>query len=145
MESREPSQRDGEKEGGVEHRVGFARALLPLAETVLRQLPERSLAEAVLELVRERAPDEQLALAFLTKLLEQAPAETTEFLREPRCASDLIFCLGASELIGTGLVKLGNRWVSAFENARTTSASDLADSIRFRVPPSEDTAQMTQQ
>ena len=145
MESREPSLRAGEKEGGVEPRVGFARALLPLAETVLRQLPERSLAEAVLELVRERAPDEQLALAFLTKLLEQAPAETTEFLREPRCASDLIFCLGASELIGTGLVKLGNRWVSAFENARTTSASDLADSIRFRVPPSEDTAQMTQQ
>ena len=82
--------------------------------TIFQQLPDRDLAQATLRLVRERAPDEQLALAFLSELLEQSPAETTEMLREPQGASDLVFCLGASELVGTGLAKLGRRWGSVF-------------------------------
>src|SRR6266436_9841485 len=77
--------------------AGFPRSLWALVETLARQLPESGLREATLRLIRERAPDEQLALAFLTKLLEQTPIETTQVLREPACAFDLVFCLGASE------------------------------------------------
>ncbi|MBV8054843.1 MAG: hypothetical protein JO071_06335, partial [Deltaproteobacteria bacterium] len=144
MKPSEPSPAQREERGAPEHRLGFARALWPLADTIVRQLPERGLAEATLRLLRERAPDEQLALAFLTKLLEQSPAETAQILRDPQSASDLIFCLGASELIGSGLATIGARWSFAFRDARTTTIRDLARSIHFRIPAREDTAQMTQ-
>src|SRR5689334_4332620 len=93
--------------GASEPRLGFSAALRPLVDRLVRQLPDRDLAADTLRRLRERAPDEQLALAFLTKLLEQSPSETLPILREPQCASDLIFCLGASELIGTGLAQIG--------------------------------------
>jgi glutamate-ammonia-ligase adenylyltransferase len=131
MKRAEPSVAQRAATGASEHRLGFARALWPLADTVVRQLPDRDLAEATLRLVRERAPDEQLALAFLTKLLEQSVAETIQMLHEPQCASDLIFCLGASELIGTGLVTIGPRWESAFQDARTSTVAGLTGAIRF--------------
>jgi glutamate-ammonia-ligase adenylyltransferase len=144
MEPSESSTAPLESGGASEYRLGFARTPWPLADTITRLLPDRGMAEATLQLLRERAPDEQLALAFLTTLLEQSPAETAQMLREPQCASDLIFCLGASELIGTGLVTIGTRWVSAFQDARTCTVTDLVSAIRFGVPVLEDAAQMTQ-
>lgn len=144
MKPSEPSLAQREAKGGSEYRLGFARALWPLADTITRQLTDLGLAEATLRLLRERAPDEQLALAFLTKLLEQSPAETAQMLRDPQYASDLVFCLGASELIGTGLVTIGARWSSAFQEARTITVTDLADAIRFHSSVLEDAAQMTQ-
>ena len=143
MDPAEPSVAQREARDTFE-RLGFARALWPLAEVLVRQLPDRGLAEATLRLLRERAPDEQLALAFLTKLLEQTPAETTQILREPPCASDLIFCLGASELIGSGLFTLGTPWVSAFQNARAGAVLGLAGEIGCRLTNLQDTAEMTQ-
>jgi [glutamine synthetase] adenylyltransferase / [glutamine synthetase]-adenylyl-L-tyrosine phosphorylase len=130
--------------GASEHRLGFPRVLWPLVDRLVRQLPDRDLATVMLLLLRERAPNEQLALAFLTKLLEQSPAETGQMLREPQYASDLIFCLGASELIGTGLARIGARWGSVFQDARTSTATDLAGAMHLSVPVLEDAAQMTQ-
>jgi glutamate-ammonia-ligase adenylyltransferase len=110
----------------------------------LRHLPDRDLAQATLQLLRERAPDEQLALAFLSKLLEQSPAETTQILRESQSASDLIFCLGASELIGTRLVTFGTQWNCAFQDARASTVTGLLRAISFPGPVPEDDTQISQ-
>jgi glutamate-ammonia-ligase adenylyltransferase len=129
----------------TEHRLGFERPLWPLVDRVFQNVPDRELAIAALRTIRERAPDEQLALAFLTKLLEQSPIETLEVLRDPQSASDLVFCLGASELIGTGLVTLGTKWSTRFNEARTSSAAGMLGAIHLELSVSEDTAHMTQQ
>jgi len=144
MKSSSPSVGQRGTSGRSDHRFGFARPLWPLVDSVLQQFPDGDLAEVALRTVRERAPDDQLALAFLTKLLDQSPIETAEMLRSPQCASDLIFCLGASELVGTGLVTLGAKWGSAFNEARTSTDQKLLSAIRFDVSVSEDAAQMTQ-
>jgi glutamate-ammonia-ligase adenylyltransferase len=129
---------------GTSYRFGFGRALWPLVDSLAQRLPDRGLAEVTLQLVRERAPDEQLALAFLTKLIEQSPAETAQVLREPRYASDLVFCLGASELVGTGLVRLGAEWAFAFNEARTITARALLDAIRFDAAACAETGAVTE-
>jgi [glutamine synthetase] adenylyltransferase / [glutamine synthetase]-adenylyl-L-tyrosine phosphorylase len=110
---------------------GTHRALRPLAESIERGLGNRALAEATLQLVRERAPDEQLALAFLARLIEQSPARTREMLRDSTRASDLVFCLGASELVGSALTVIGAGWDSLFESARTGPASTSFVTPRF--------------
>jgi glutamine synthetase adenylyltransferase len=143
MKSADPLVVHREARGGSEHRRAFAHQLWPLVDRVLRHFPDGNLAEVTLRMVRERAPDEQLALAFLTKLLDQSPTETAAMLGSPQCASDLIFCLGGSELIGTGLVTLGAQWASAFNEARTSTIAKLLDAIRFDVSIREDAAQMT--
>jgi [glutamine synthetase] adenylyltransferase / [glutamine synthetase]-adenylyl-L-tyrosine phosphorylase len=121
----------GNAKDAFEHRFGFPRTLWPLIDSLTQQLVDPALAKVTLGTVRERAPDEQLALAFLTKLLEQSPVETAEMLRQPQSASDLIFCLGASELLGADLVALGPRWAAVFQEARSTTVPDLLNSIRF--------------
>jgi [glutamine synthetase] adenylyltransferase / [glutamine synthetase]-adenylyl-L-tyrosine phosphorylase len=135
-------QREGTTAG--ENRFGFARALWPLVDSVLHALTEPGLAEMTLLIVRERAPDEQLALAALARLLEASPSETTRILCDPNCASDLVFCLGASELVGTGLITLGSEWSSAFQDARASVAADIDKAIRFDISGREDPTQLTQ-
>jgi [glutamine synthetase] adenylyltransferase / [glutamine synthetase]-adenylyl-L-tyrosine phosphorylase len=98
------------------------RTLTPLAESLERGLGSHELAETALRLVRERAPDEQLALAFLARLVEQSPVPVVEVLRDPGRASDLVFCLGASELIATALTVIPD-WSSFFEKSRIQPAS----------------------
>ncbi|HKV53994.1 MAG TPA: DUF294 nucleotidyltransferase-like domain-containing protein, partial [Candidatus Binataceae bacterium] len=107
------------------------RALRPLAGSLARLLGEPDLAEATLRLVRERAPDERLALAFLAKLAEASPDSMAVILRDPARASDLVFCLGASELAGTGLATVSGDWAGFFERARVLTAEALLASIRF--------------
>ena len=144
MKPAQPQVTKHEAGSALENRLGLKRALWPLAETIFQQLPDRDLAQATLRLVRERAPDEQLALAFLSELLEQSPAETTQMLREPQGASDLVFCLGASELVGTGLAKLGRRWGSVFRNARASTVTELLGAVHFPFSASQDDTQITQ-
>jgi [glutamine synthetase] adenylyltransferase / [glutamine synthetase]-adenylyl-L-tyrosine phosphorylase len=111
--------------------LGLKPAVLPLAERLARGLGDRPLAEAVLRLVCERAPDEQLVLAFLTKLVEQSPSATAELLRDSLWAANLVFCLGASELIGTGLATMGPEWASFFRCASSLTAASTCAAIRF--------------
>jgi [glutamine synthetase] adenylyltransferase / [glutamine synthetase]-adenylyl-L-tyrosine phosphorylase len=128
----------------AEQRFGFQPPLWPLVDIILQRLPDQELAEVNLGRVRERAPDEQLALAFLAELLDQSPGETTEMLRSAECAYDLVFCLGASQIIGTGLVTLGMNWSTAFKAARTITADELFPAIRFDGSMSDTEARMKQ-
>ncbi len=143
MKASDPSPAKYHASGTSGPRLGFARPIWPLVDNVLRQLPDRDLAEGTLRLIHERAPDEQLALAFLTKLLEQSLSATTEILRDEQLGADLVFCLGASELIGTGLVTLGTDWDAAFRQARARTATAIREAIRFEVRVSEDPALAT--
>jgi [glutamine synthetase] adenylyltransferase / [glutamine synthetase]-adenylyl-L-tyrosine phosphorylase len=144
MKSVDPLPLQGETGFRTEHRFGFGRPLWPLVDRVLQHFPDGDLAKVTLRMVRERAPDEQLALAFLTKLLDQSPTVTAEILGSSQCESDLIFCLGASELVGSGLVTLGTEWGSAFKEARGSTASELLRTIRFDASGAEDAAHLTQ-
>jgi glutamate-ammonia-ligase adenylyltransferase len=129
---------------GAEQRFGFEPALGPLVDIIMQRLPDRELAEVALRRVRESAPDQQLALAFLAKLLDQSPDATAEMLRSPESAADLVFCLGASEIIGTRLITLGMNWNSAFRAARTATADELFPTLRFDVSMTEIEARMKQ-
>ncbi len=122
----------------------FEGPLAQLAANVCRAIADSDLAQATMQHVRERAPDERLALAFLLKLLEQSREQTLQLLRDPQCASDLIFCLGASELIATGLVTYGPQWSSAFNDARLGTVSEILRNIHFDGSAARDTAEATQ-
>jgi [glutamine synthetase] adenylyltransferase / [glutamine synthetase]-adenylyl-L-tyrosine phosphorylase len=132
MNSAKPREMQRDARGLSENGYGFLRRLGPLVESVVQRLADPAVAVVTLRSVRERAPDEQLALAFLAKLLEQSPKEAAAMLRDSQCASDLVFCLGASELVGTGLVTLGPKWNTAFQEARASTAPDLK-SMRFEL------------
>src|SRR5216683_3804452 len=96
----------------------FAEALRGLADRLAQVIDDPHRAAAILRGVRERAPDERLALAFLLRLAEISGPVLNAALRDAGRADDLIFCLGGSELIGTGLVTSGSSWVVVFDRAR---------------------------
>ena len=112
----------------------FAPELRGLAGRVAQELGASDLAASTLDLVRERAPDERLALAFILKLAERSPAALAGILHDPDRAADLVFCLGASELLATGLSAMDGAWPAFFEAARTESVAKLMDSISFDPP-----------
>ena len=127
----------------LEHRLGYERQLWPLAERLRQLIADPGLGEATLRIIRQRAPDERLALAFLTKLLEQSPSQAMEMLRDFQSASDLVFCLGASELIATELVTIGAKWDVIFYQARTATPGGILGTIRLELSGAEDTAENT--
>jgi glutamate-ammonia-ligase adenylyltransferase len=99
---------------------GFDETLRSIADRVAQVIDDPRRATAILRGVRERAPDERLALAFLLRLAEVSPLAFSAALRDAGRADDLIFCLGSSELIGTGLITAGPSWVVSFDQARAT-------------------------
>ncbi|MDO8430871.1 MAG: bifunctional [glutamate--ammonia ligase]-adenylyl-L-tyrosine phosphorylase/[glutamate--ammonia-ligase] adenylyltransferase [Candidatus Binatus sp.] len=101
-----------------------------LADRLKRRLGNQRLAEQALRTIAARAPDERLAMAFLLKLAEDSSGALKNVLRDRAAASDLIFCLGSSELVATELTYAGAEWAAAFEAARTASASSLIESMR---------------
>lgn len=106
----------------------FERDLRVLAERLTIELGNSSLVPMTLQAIRDRAPDERLTLAFLLQLAEMSPSLLAEALRDQRRADDLIFCLGGSELIATGLITSGVEWVSLLDQARLQNSSSSADS-----------------
>src|SRR6266849_1353322 len=111
---------------------GFNRELSVLASRVAKRLGDSAAASSALKLVRERAPDERLALAFLLKLVEQSAASLRAVLADPARAADLVFCVGASELVATGLCAIDPlAWPEFFESARTSTADALIETLRF--------------
>jgi [glutamine synthetase] adenylyltransferase / [glutamine synthetase]-adenylyl-L-tyrosine phosphorylase len=117
--------------GVLEQSPLWPRRLGPLGRSLAQHLADDDLTKTTLRLIQERAPDEQLALAFLIKLLEESHAPTVETLGEPALAADLVFCLGASELVGIGLTTMGPQWRPAFQDARASTAAGLVGAIRF--------------
>ncbi len=88
-------------------------------------------AAGALTLVRERAPDERLALAMLLKLAEYDRDRLARALADPALGSDLIFCLGGSELVGDGLAATGAEWPALFAAARSVAPTELMRAIAF--------------
>jgi glutamate-ammonia-ligase adenylyltransferase len=105
----------------------FAGGLDRLARRVARIIDDPALASETFRRVRERAPDEQLALAFILRLGERAASTLRDALRDDLRANDLIFCLGASELIASGLATSGPTWVAVFDRARSPEPSVADD------------------
>ena len=120
---------------------GFASELRGLAAQLAGLIANDDLATCALEAVRERAPDERLALAFMLKLAEQSSAEFVHALREPSRTNDLAFCLGASELVGSGLSAIGDGWIDFLDHARTAAPDVFIASIAYEFRPVIDRVQ----
>src|SRR5277367_1088745 len=116
----------------------FPSDLRGLAARLAELLANDEIAGAALGAIRERAPDERIALAFMLKLAEQSPIELALALRDPSRTNDLAFCLGASELVGSELSKIGDRWVDFLDDARTVGPADFIASIAYRRRPVAD-------
>ena len=101
-----------------------------LAKRLSDRLGNERLAQSALALVKARAPDDQLALAFLTKLAENSAAALKDILRDRAAGADLIFCLGASELIATELSLAGPEWAQIFLDARAQTIDGMVAAIR---------------
>ncbi len=96
-----------------------------LTERLKERLGNDRLAQQAIAAVKDRAPDDQLALAFLLKLAENSGAELKDVLRDRAAGSDLIFCLGSSELIATELSLVGPEWANIFLDARAKNIDGL--------------------
>ena len=99
--------------------------LTGLGDTLARRLGDPRIAVRAATIVAERAPDERLALAFLLQLAEHSRDELSAALHDEALAGDLIFCLGASELVATE-IGIGPGWLEIFSHARVATA----DSVR---------------
>src|SRR5580704_1549863 len=104
--------------------------LVRLAGQLATYLGDRQMADAAIALVRQHSPDERLALAFLVKLAELSSAALKRALDQPELATDLVFCLGASELVGADL-GLQPDWLDFFQNARSRTLSSILEALRF--------------
>ena len=99
--------------------------LTVLADRLKVRLGNQRLAEQALRAIATRAPDERLAMAFLLKLTEDSADTLKNVLRDRDAASDLMFCLGSSELVATELSFAGNGWIDSFNAARTANVDGL--------------------
>lgn len=118
----------------MDARAPLAGELLTLAERLARALGERESGARAVEMVVERAPDERLALAFLLSLAELSPASLRAALGERALAGELVFCLGSSELVASGLAAMGPQWFGFFRQARAGGAGALRGAMSFRPP-----------
>ncbi len=116
----------------------FAPGLRGLAARLAELIASDDLSARALTAIREQAPDERLALAFMLKLAEQSPDEIKHALRDGSRPNDLAFCLGASELVGSGLSTMGDRWVDFLDHARTANPADFVASIAYQPRPPGD-------
>jgi len=101
----------------------FEETLRGLASSVALVIDDSARAVLVLRQVRDRAPDERLALAFLLQLAEISKPALNKALSDEERAADLIFCLGGSELVGSGLAAAGPAWVEILDRARSGEPS----------------------
>src|SRR5271166_140628 len=101
-------------------------------------------ASAAIRTVVDRAADERLALAFLLELGTRSPTVLMRALADPREASDLIFCLGASELVAANLSAIGERWCEVFRAARAQSFSSMLSSMQYTTPKGDDRSALAQ-
>jgi glutamate-ammonia-ligase adenylyltransferase len=110
-----------------------ARELSPelrlLAETLRQKLPP-SCAATVDATVVNRAPDERLALAGLLQLAELSPETLASALADSFIAGDLVFCLGASELVRAELAAAADRWLDIFRSVHGATAESMRASMR---------------
>jgi glutamate-ammonia-ligase adenylyltransferase len=116
----------------------FAPELRGLAARLAGLIADGDIAARVLAAIRDRAPDERLALAFMLKLAEQTPAVLARAVGDPSRTADLSFVLGASELVGSELSKLGDRWLQIFDTARAIKPDEFVATIAYEPRDSND-------
>src|ERR1700694_5423304 len=93
-----------------------------LARKLEATIDDASLARRAALLVRDLAADEQLALATILKLAEESPSSMREALSDKEKARELIFCLGASEIVASEISQAGSKWLRIFDSARTETS-----------------------
>jgi glutamate-ammonia-ligase adenylyltransferase len=112
----------------------FPPDLRGLAGQIAAMLGDGELADSILTKIRERSPDDRLAMAFLLRLGEAPSNLSAQDLTDDSRRDDLLFCLGASEMIGTGLLNAGPEWISLFDGARGVGfAPNSVASVRSSV------------
>src|SRR5271167_5150793 len=114
----------------MQRKAAQSPQLAVLAKRLKDRLGSDRLAQQALAAVDDRAPDEQLALAFLTRLAENSAAALKDVLRDRSAGSDLIFCLGSSELVATELSLAGPGWAEIFLGARAQTIDGLVTAMR---------------
>src|SRR5271167_328933 len=97
-------------------------ALGGLARKLAQTIDDTTLARRAARLVQDHAADGQLALATLSRLAEESPASMRSALGD-RDQADLIFCLGASEVVAAEISQAGSNWLDIFDAARTATAA----------------------
>src|ERR1700688_3431513 len=100
-------------------------ALSGLARKLETTIEDATLARRAVQMVQEHAADEQLAFATLLKLAEESPPSMREALAERKKARDLVFCLGASEIVAAEISQAGRDWLRMFDSAHTENADSL--------------------
>ncbi|HLX37122.1 MAG TPA: bifunctional [glutamate--ammonia ligase]-adenylyl-L-tyrosine phosphorylase/[glutamate--ammonia-ligase] adenylyltransferase [Candidatus Binataceae bacterium] len=101
-----------------------------LARKLEATLGDATLARRAMRLATDHAADEQLALATLSKLAEESPASMRELLREREKSRDLVFCVGASEIVANEISQAGAGWPGEFDAARTGTVESLLGEMR---------------
>jgi glutamate-ammonia-ligase adenylyltransferase len=105
-------------------------ALSGLARKLETTIEDATLARRAVQMVQEHAADEQLAFATLLKLAEESPPSMREALAERKKARDLVFCLGASEIVAAEISQAGRDWLRMFDSAHTENADSLLTEMR---------------
>ena len=108
----------------------LSAALGGLARKLAETIDDSTLARRAARLVQDHAADGQLALATLSRLAEESPASMRSALGDRDQARDLIFCLGASEVVAAEISQAGSNWLDIFDAARTATAASLLTEIR---------------
>src|SRR5580700_1578052 len=105
-------------------------ALSGLARQFARTRGNTTLAGRAMRIARDHAADEQLALATLLKLAEESPASMREALADRELARDLVFCLGASEIVAGEMSQAGAEWLRVFASARGETIDTILAAMR---------------
>src|ERR1022692_394753 len=93
-----------------------------LARQFEAKIGDARLARRTMRLIQTHAADQQLALATISKLAEESATAIRTALSDASRSRDLIFCVGASEIVAAEISNAGAQWLEIFESARTETA-----------------------
>ena len=102
----------------------------PLARKLASTIDDAALARGAIRLARDRTPDEQLALATLSSLAEESPDSMRAVLGDREKARELIFCVGASEIVAGEISQAGPEWLRMFDSARSATVDSILSEMR---------------
>jgi glutamate-ammonia-ligase adenylyltransferase len=101
-----------------------------LARQFEAKIGDARLARRTMRLIQTHAADQQLALATISKLAEESATAIRTALSDAAKARDLIFCVGASEIVAAEISNAGAQWLEIFESARTETADSMLSQMR---------------
>jgi glutamate-ammonia-ligase adenylyltransferase len=111
----------------------------PLAAQLREKLADHRAASLAIEHISRDAADERLAAVFLLELADKAAARLVRLLLDHKACRDLIFCLGASEIVGAGLLADVDAGLDLFEAVEnSTSGVAFDESARLMLAEAAD-------